>query len=103
FLLLDESGTDAPANRGADRFRRHLKVAGVDRPELFERSEARLRIRAHDMRATFITIALACGRSEAWVADRTGHKSSVMINRYRRAARTAAELGLGDMLPLDGA
>ena len=45
-------------------------------------------------------LALAIGRSEAWVADRTGHKSSVKINRYRRAARTAAELGLGDMLPL---
>src|SRR6185369_14698881 len=38
-----------------------------------------------------------------WVADRTGHKSSVMINRYRRAARTVAELGLGDLRPLDEA
>src|SRR5262249_34714494 len=26
---------------------------------------------------------------------------SQMINRYRRAARTAAELGLGELLPLD--
>jgi hypothetical protein len=26
-----------------------------------------------------------------------------MLNRYRRAARTAAELGLGDLLPLDTA
>ena len=51
--------------------------------------------------ATMITIALAMGRSETWVADRTGHKSSTMINRYSRAARTAAELGLGDLTPLD--
>lgn len=33
--------------------------------------------------------------------DRTGHRSSEMINRYRRAARTAAELRLGWFAPLD--
>jgi hypothetical protein len=32
--------------------------------------------------------------------DRTGHKSSVMVNRYRRAARTVAEAGLGSPTPL---
>jgi integrase len=42
------------------------------------------------------TLSLANNRTEAWVADRTGHKSSAMINRYRRAARHAAELGLGE-------
>ena len=35
------------------------------------------------------------------VQDRTGHTSSSMINLYRRTARTAAELGLGELLPLD--
>ena len=54
-------------------------------------------------RATFITLTLANRRTEAWVQDRTGHKSSLMLNLYRRAARTAAELGLGDLLPLDTA
>jgi hypothetical protein len=49
----------------------------------------------HDLRATFITLALATGRTEAWIADRTGHRSSQMINRYRRPARTVADLGLG--------
>ena len=44
--------------------------------------------------------ALANGRTETWVADRTGHKSSQMINAYRRAARTAAELRLGELVPL---
>jgi hypothetical protein len=46
-------------------------------------------------------VALANGRSEAWVADRTGHRSSQMIARYKRTARTAAELSLGDWAPLD--
>lgn len=102
-LFVDEDGERIGEARHADRFREHLKLAGIDRPELFERSEARMWIRLHDTRATFITIALACGRSETWVADRSGHKSSAMINRYRRAARTAAELGLGDLAPMDEA
>jgi hypothetical protein len=50
-----------------------------------------------------VTIALATGQTETWVADRTGHKSSTMINRYRRAARMAAELNLGSLQPLDEA
>jgi hypothetical protein len=37
------------------------------------------------------------------VADRTGHKSSTMINGYRRQARSATELGLGPLKPLDQA
>jgi integrase len=84
-------------------FRTHLAAAGVDRPALFESGTNREPIRAHDLRGTFVTLSLANGKSETWVADRTGHKSSVMINRYRRAARTAAELNLGALDPLDRA
>lgn len=85
----------------AARLRAGVQLAGVARSELFERSKARQPLRVHDLRATFVTLALATGRSETWVADRTGHKSSVMINRYRRAARTAAELGQVWLEPLD--
>lgn len=87
----------------AKSFRRDLAAAGIDRAELFERSPTRRPIRVHDLRATFVTLSLAAGRSETWVADRTGHRSSVMINAYRRAARHAAELGLGELAPLDRA
>src|SRR5215831_17783569 len=76
-------------------------LPGVHRAELFERTAARRPLRLHDLRATFITINMALGRSEAWICDRTGHRSSQMLNTYRRAARTAAELGLGDLAPLD--
>src|SRR5690606_20971610 len=84
-------------------FRRDLARAGVRRPELTETTENRRPIRVHDLRATFVTLALAAGRSEAWVSDRTGHRSSVMIHRYHRQARTAAELGLGELAPLNTA
>ena len=85
----------------AERYRTNLRRAGIDRPELFETTDVRRQIRLHDARATFVTINLANGKTETWISDRTGHKSSKMINLYRRAARTAAELGLGPLAPLD--
>jgi len=87
----------------ASHLQAHLEVAGIDRPELFEHNEKRRRVNIHALRATFVTLALADGRSEAWVQDRTGHRSSVMVNRYRRVARTAAELRLGGLTALHDA
>ena len=78
-----------------------LRTAGVMRPELFERSASRQPIRLHDLRATFVTIALANGKTEQWVTDRTGHKSSQMLALCTRQARTWGELGLGTLGPLD--
>jgi integrase len=90
-------------SQAAETFRKDLMAAGIDRAELFEESPRRMPIRVHDLRGTFVTLALASGKTETWVADRTGHKSSIMINRYRRAARSAGELGLGWLEPLDRA
>jgi integrase len=95
--------TDGKKYDPAKLFREHSRIAGIDRPELFERSASRMHIRRHDLRATFVTLNLAAGRTETWIADRTGHKSSDMINKYRRAARTAEELNLGELAPLDAA
>lgn len=87
--------------RAAAVLREHLTLAKVDRKALFERSAQRQPIRVHDLRATFITISLANGRSETWVMDRTGHTTSAMVNRYRRAARSLAEIGAGELMGLD--
>ncbi|WP_437323586.1 tyrosine-type recombinase/integrase [Sorangium sp. So ce381] len=100
-VFVGPKGDPLPGCHGAERFREHLQRAGVDRPELFETTESRLNIRLHDTRATFITIKLANGRTETWISDRTGHKSSGQIHHYKRAARKIAELGLGDFAPLD--
>lgn len=78
----------------------HLELAGVKRPELYEHNDKRRRVNVHALRSTFVTLSLANGRSEAWVQDRTGHRSSIMVNRYRRVARTVAELRLGALVPL---
>jgi hypothetical protein len=72
-----------------------LNRVGVLRSQLFEGSATRQRFRAHDLRTTFVTIALATGKTETWVSDRTGHDGHSMIERYRREARTwnLGELG----------
>jgi integrase len=87
----------------AHLLREGLTLAGVKRPELTEPKPGRMLLRAHDLRGSFVTLALANGRTEAWVTDRTGHRSSQMIYLYKRASRTAAELGLGWFTPLDEA
>jgi hypothetical protein len=94
FVFVNEAGVRLNPAHLATEFRAHLKLAGVDRAELFERSEMRLAIRTHDLRATFITLSLAGGKSERWVMARTGHTSSAMLSRYDRAARTAREAGM---------
>ena len=100
LVFIDENSGPHDLTKLAERLRLHLKTAKVNREELFETTRLRGRLRVHDLRATFVTLALANGRTETWVADRTGHRSTVMINRYRRQARAAAELELGDLKPL---
>lgn len=92
---------DAAISHPAEVFRKHLEMAGITRHELFETSSVRLPIRLHDLRATFVTVSLANGKSETWVQDRTGHRSTLMIQRYRRSARMFGELSLGVLMPLD--
>lgn len=77
-----------------------VRAKDMYRPELFTPTKSRLQIRVHDLRGAFVTYALANGRTETWVSDRTGHKSSQQINGYRRVARTVAEAGLGDLAAL---
>lgn len=101
LVFVDENGESIAKWHAAATYREHLRAAGITRAILFERSHSRQPIRLHDTRATFITISLANGKSEAWVQDRTGHRSSTMINRYRRQARTVADLGLGGFVRMD--
>ncbi len=102
-IFPDENGAQLKVDHLADQMRAHLKVAGIDRQELFTGTERRLRLRAHDLRATFVTLALAAGKSETWIADRTGHHSSAQIANYRRDARTVQELGFQGLAPLNQA
>jgi len=96
-FVFSEDGVPLNVAHMAEQVRNDLRRVGVDRPQLFEASATRQRFRAHDLRATFVTIALAAGKTETWVSDRTGHDGHTMIEKYRRKART---WNLGELGPL---
>ncbi len=77
----------------AEVLRDDLLAAGVDRPELHETTAARRQMNVHDLRGVFVTTSMATGRTEAWIQRRTGHTTSAMLARYRRAAENLAEGG----------
>jgi integrase len=107
---LPDGGDDAPMfpgafpevsfGNGALRFRRMLLASGVTRESLHTPTGNLSRIRLHDTRATFATLALATGRSEQWVMNRTGHTTSAMLARYSRRARSARDFELGWFKPM---
>jgi excisionase family DNA binding protein len=99
-ILADSSRSEIERYGLAERLRAYLQGVGVKRAQIFDASDNRIPLRAHDLRATFVTVNLSLGRTEAWITDRTGHKSSQMIYRYKRAARTHAELTLGELKSL---
>ncbi len=100
IIAHPKNGRRFPVGKGAKALRRALEKAKVERPGLLESTAGRTRLRAHDLRATFVTVALSQGKSDSWVVDRTGHRSSAMLYRYKRAARTHAEAELGALSPL---
>jgi integrase len=88
------------ARHAAEKFRGYIQKAGITRKELTARGPNRRPIRLHDSRSSFITMALAIGMTEAWVTDRTGHKSSAMVHKYQRQMRHIKTLGLSWFSPL---
>ncbi len=102
-VFVDADGE--PLTARTDIYREQLSAAGIKRPELFDGSTTKSKTGFHGLRALFVTEALARGMSEAWVTDRTGHKSSNMVREYQRPARTFAEAQLaplGDLAQLLG-
>ncbi len=82
-------------------YREHLKAAGINRAELFDGSTTTKPSGFHALRALFVTEALARGMSEAWVTDRSGHRSSIQLRGYQRRARTFAEAKLAPLGDLE--
>ncbi len=103
LVFVDDHGAAFESWRLAEALRGDLRTAiapDLRRAELFETTANRQQLRVHDLRGTFVTLAFAAGRNESYVQDRTGHTSSVMLNRYRRPARKAVERQLGTLSPL---
>ncbi len=62
-VFVDDEGVGLNVDHLAAQLRDDLARADVDRAKLFQGSRNRLRMRAHDLRATFITVSLASGRT----------------------------------------
>ncbi len=86
----------SPASSGSSWRRstgRTGEAVGIDRARLYERKANKLQLRAHDMRAFFITAAMYAGKDALWITDRTGHTSLGMLRTYERDVRRWRELG----------
>lgn len=105
LVFQDPQGRPHTKFGAAELLRGHLRAIGLadERPELFESTAQRKQIRVHDLRGTFVTVSLANDKTESWISDRTGHRSSAMINNYKRVARGFQELDVGTLSPLDSA
>jgi integrase len=87
----------------APLYRAHCAAVGIDRERLFQRKANKLRLRAHDARAFFITAGIFAGRDVLWLTDRTGHTTLAMLRRYERDVRRWRELGEGNPVDPDTA
>jgi len=102
-VLRPFAAVDVDEDQGAAILRGHLRFAGVDRPEVHESTPRSRRLRCHDLRSTYITLALMMKKSEAEIMQHTGHRSSGQIHEYDHNALTAAEMKFTQLGPLAAA
>ena len=103
-VLVREAGEHGPLVRmpqreeGAVMLRRHLKLAGVDRAELYADDATRTPLTFHDLRATGITWRAIRGDDPLKIQSSAGHSSFDTTQGYIRAAQAFAE-GFGEVFP----
>ena len=78
--------------------RRHLKMAGVKRTDLFANDEARKHITFHDLRATGITWMAIRGDDPLKIRSRAGHRSFATTEIYIREAEPLKD-AFGEVFP----
>jgi integrase len=77
----------------APSYRDHCKAVGIERARLYQAKANKLQLRAHDMRAFFVTAGMFAGKDALWITDRSGHTSLGMLRTYERDVRRWRELG----------
>jgi integrase len=89
---------DFDATHLSRTFRRWLKVAKVDRPELHEPTAVSRPITWHDLRATAATWMAVRGDKPFVIRDRCGHKNVSTTEIYIREGEVLAD-GFGEVFP----
>jgi integrase len=82
--------------------RLYLESARIKRRELFDAHGGWGRFNVHTLRHSFVTRSLALGVPEDTVRQHTGHRSGE-LQRYREFAKSAADLAVSELTPLDEA
>ena len=82
----------------AEKLRDWLRVAKVDRAELFTSDATRINLRWHDLRASHVTWSAVRGDSPALIMTRVGHEDWETLKKYLRQAEALVE-GFGDVFP----
>jgi len=83
---------------GAAMLRRHLRLAGVTRAELFTDDETRIPLTFHDLRATGITWRAVRGDDPLKIQRDAGHRDLATTQRYIREASVYGD-GFGAVFP----
>ncbi len=103
-LLLEANGAErvwpaqAVRNNDAQQLRKHLRLAGVTRTDLYTDDETRKQMTAHDLRATSITWWVIRGDSPSMVQRRAGHRCFATTDGYVRQAEMVSD-GFGAVFP----
>jgi integrase len=74
-------------------YRAHCEAVGIKRERLYQKKANKLRLRAHDMSAFFVTAAMFDEHDALWITDRSGHTTLGMLRTYERDVRRWRELG----------
>lgn len=82
----------------ACELRRHLKLAGVTRPELFTTDATSKRLRFHDLRSSGLTWLAIRGDDPLKIQQRAGHSTFTTTQKYIRAAE-AVGTAIGKVFP----
>jgi integrase len=90
--IVRDVGPEAAQDQ-AKLLRADLSKASINRPVLTSASPEVEPLCFHDMRATIVTWARRAGKPDGWIAERTGHVTKKMLDRYTQQALTLAGLG----------
>lgn len=86
-------------NNDAHTLRKHLKLAGVTRADLFVSDATRKNMTAHDLRATGITWRAVRGDDPIRIQRAAGHTTFSTTSEYIREAENV-RTGFGEVFPL---
>jgi len=89
---------DVVRNNDADTLRKHLRLAGVTRADLFITDQTRKNITAHDLRATGITWRAVRGDDPIRIQRAAGHTTFSTTSEYIREAENV-RTGFGEVFP----